>query len=223
MATTIGNTVSRIRNTIKAVKTDAFITDRFIYSLIQKHSSFYLKQEIEKKRYDSLDSLFVTIPCVDLVEIDRADECCEVQSGCTIMRTKDKLPGIMYGPDGPLLKNVSSIDGSTVLYKTDPKTFNRIVMTSGHKYNKNRYYWIVDNYLYIPDISWPQVQFKLVPDGDISALQCGSSPCTRIQDLPVPVPDYLFTLIEQNVLKELGFTQQVPQDPQIADKQSLTR
>lgn len=30
MATTIGETVSRIRNVVKAVKEDAFLTDRFI-------------------------------------------------------------------------------------------------------------------------------------------------------------------------------------------------
>ena len=30
--TTIGETISRVRNTLKAVKEDAFLTDRIIYS-----------------------------------------------------------------------------------------------------------------------------------------------------------------------------------------------
>ena len=36
MSTTIGYTVSRVRNTLKAVKEDAFLTDRFIYSVVSK-------------------------------------------------------------------------------------------------------------------------------------------------------------------------------------------
>ena len=38
--TTIGEVVSRVRNQMKAVRQDAFLTDRFIYSVIGKHAKW---------------------------------------------------------------------------------------------------------------------------------------------------------------------------------------
>ena len=42
MSTTIGETVSRVRNTLKAVKEDAFLTDRFIYSVVSKFAKLFI-------------------------------------------------------------------------------------------------------------------------------------------------------------------------------------
>ena len=40
--TTIGSVISRIRGQVKAEVQDAFVTDRYIYSLIEKYAQFYL-------------------------------------------------------------------------------------------------------------------------------------------------------------------------------------
>ena len=37
---TIGETISRVRGQVKAEVQDAFVTDRYIYSLIEKHAQF---------------------------------------------------------------------------------------------------------------------------------------------------------------------------------------
>lgn len=222
MATTIGSAISRVRNIIKAVRTDAFLTDRFLYSLIVKYADLYIKQELEKKRWLAFFSLFRTIPCVDLVEVDKVEACCDVESGCTIMRTSDKFPLIMGSIFGPLIRSVTSIDGSTILQRIEPTTYARIYKTSGAKYNTTLYYWFLNGYLYFPNISWPQVKIDALFQGDISRLQCENA-CVLVQDSPTPIPDYLFALIEQNVLKELGMELQIPQDPQTSDKQSQLR
>ena len=141
MATTIGQAVSRVRNVIKAVKTDAFITDRFIYSMITKYAAMYIKQMLEKKKYGALTPLFTTLPCVDLIEVDKVEACCDIPSGCTIMRTKEKLPKIMGSIDGPLIRQISSIDGATEVENTTPLTYSRYAKTSGAKYDKSKTYW----------------------------------------------------------------------------------
>ena len=43
--TTIGEVISRIRNQIKAVDADSFITDRVIYSNIMKYAKMYIKRQ----------------------------------------------------------------------------------------------------------------------------------------------------------------------------------
>lgn len=220
--TTIGQAVSRVRNIIKAVRTDAFLTDRFIYSLITKYADLYIKQELEKKRWLAFFSLFRTLPCVDLIEVDKIEACCDIQSGCTFMRTSDKFPKIMGSVFGPLIRSVTSIDGSTILQRIEPTTYVRIAQTSGAKYNKTLYYWYLNGYLYFPNITWPQVKIDALFQGDLSRLQCDSA-CVPVQDSPTPIPEYLFALIEQNALKELGLEIQIPQDPQTSDKQSQLR
>ena len=43
--TTIGEAISRVRNTLKAVKEDPFLTDRTIYFAIIKYGQTLLKRE----------------------------------------------------------------------------------------------------------------------------------------------------------------------------------
>jgi len=220
--TTIGKAVSRIRNIVKAVKADAFITDRFIYSLILKYANMYIKQELEKGRFAAFTSLFRTLPCIDLIEVDKVEACCDVESGCTILRTKEKMPKIMSSINGPLIRYVSSIDGSTEVEATTPLTYTRLIRTSGYKYNKAAYYWYMNDYMYFPNLGWPQVKVDALFEEDIAKFQC-ENPCTIIQDSATPIPEHLFALIDQGVLKELGFTEQIPTDPEVSDKQSTTR
>jgi hypothetical protein len=95
--TTIGEAISRVRNLIKAVTMDSFVTDRVIYSLIQKYAKMYIKRESNIASRARFGSLFKRLPCIPLVEVDRIEACCDVKSGCTIMRTREKLPGIIEG------------------------------------------------------------------------------------------------------------------------------
>jgi len=222
MATTIGQAVSRIRNTIKAVKMDAFITDRYIYSLILKYSNMYMKQEMDKGKYMALMSVYKTIPCVDLIEIDKVSACCDIKSGCTIMRTKDKLPTFVTGEYGPLIRLVSSIDGSTDAAITTPHTYEVMQHSSGWKYNNQKYFYLLDEYMYFPDSNWPQAKVDAVFQDSIASLQCDNK-CQSIQNSTASVMDYLYALIEQGVLKDLGMSVQVPTDTAGADKQSLQK
>lgn len=215
---TIGQAVSRVRNVVKAVKTDAFLTDRFLWSLILKYGNLYMKQELEKGRFEAFNSLFKTLPCVDLIEVGTVEACCDLE-GCPIYRTKDKLPKIVTSLFGPLIRSVTSIDGSTILEKTQPATYQRLIKTSGAKYNKTKYYWIINDYLYFPNLLWPQVKVDALFEGSIAEFQCEDK-CALIQDQPTPIPDHLFALIEQGVLKDLGLSVQVPTDPATSDKQS---
>ena len=50
--TTVGEAISRVRNVLKAVKEDPFLTDRLIYSLIMKVAKTLIKRD------DRIESLF---------------------------------------------------------------------------------------------------------------------------------------------------------------------
>jgi len=209
--TTIGDTVSRVRNTIKAVKEDAFLTDRFIYSIILKYAKLYIRRLDNENKIMKFQSLFETLPCVDLIEIDKIEACCSgIKSKCTIMRTKDKLPLIFEGSFGPLFRTISSIDGSQKVWRTHPSLYVSMTNTTSFIYNKFKYYWYLDGHLYFPNIIWESVKIEGLWEDSTSHFKCNVDPCKLKQDEPTHIPDYLFAEIEQAVLKDLGMLIQVP-------------
>ena len=53
--------ISRVRNVMKAVKEDAFTTDRFIYSLITKYADTLIKRDADTQNFYKKSTLFKPI------------------------------------------------------------------------------------------------------------------------------------------------------------------
>ena len=227
MSITIGEVVSRLRNTIKAVKADPFITDRYLYSMVVKYGQSAIRRQAILDRILKMSSLFRTIPCMDLEEVSPIEACCGAHlSNCRFKRTVEQLPNLLVGEYGPILRTVSSIDGSTEVYATTPSLYASMTKTSGFKYNPNKYYWYLNGYLYFPNLQWDGVMVQGIFDADITKYTCpdgsGQPTCTPRQDQPAPFPEFLLAEIEQNVLMELGILIQTPPDI-IGDKKSQLR
>ena len=90
--TTIGEAVSRVRNIVKGSTEDAFLTDRYIFSLIMKHAKFFIKKQDSLNEILRFNSFFRRLPCVELIEVDKVEACCDVKSNITVMRTSDEIP-----------------------------------------------------------------------------------------------------------------------------------
>jgi len=212
--TTIGEAISRVRNTLKAVKEDPFLTDRVLYYSIIKYGKTLLKREDNQYRLMRIGSIFSVLPMVELIDVDKVEAgCMGVYSGCYFKRTKDKLPDIFDGLFGPIIRTVSSIDGTQKVYRTAPGTWTSITKSSTFKYNKRPYFWYLNGYLYVPNVDWDAIRIEAIFDGDISEYTCDEeSKCQIRQDQILPFPEYLFSEIEQMTVKELTMTMQVPQD-----------
>lgn len=209
--TTIGEAISRVRNTLKAVKEDPFLTDRVIYHSIVKYGTTLLKREGNQNRLMRISSLFSVLPLVELIDVDKVEAgCFGVYSGCYFKRTKEKLPELLTGIQGPIIRTVSSVDGSIELFRTDPGTFSSMTKSTTFKYNKKQYFWFLDGYLYFPNLAWDAVKVEAIFENDVET--CDSDKCVIRQEQSLNIPDYLFSEIEQYVVKELTMTMQVPAD-----------
>lgn len=212
---TIGESISRVRNVLKAVKEDPFLTDRFIYSLIMKYAKTLIKRESMSGEIYKYRNLFTEIPCLDLIEVDKIEACCiGIRTGCTFMRSKDKLPELLQADDGPVIRAVTSLDYSQEAQQTYPTLYSTMTKTSNFKYNKTKYYWYLDGYIYLPNVTWEGVRVQAIFDDDISGLNCAEDAreCVLEQDRELNVPDHLFSEIEQMVLQEILMAGQVPSD-----------
>ena len=136
--TTIGEAISRVRNTLKAAKEDPFLTDRTIYFLLTKYGQTLLKREDNQFRLMKISSIFQVLPYLELIDVDKVEAgCIGIYSGCYFKRSKEKLPTILNGTFGPIIRTVSSIDGTIELFRTDPGTWVSMTKTTTFKYNRN--------------------------------------------------------------------------------------
>jgi len=209
---------------MKAVKDDAFVTDRFLYSLIMKYGRALLRREDSRAKLMRISSLFTTIPCIELIDTSPIEACClSIPTGCYIKRTKVKLPGITDGVHGPIFRLVSSVDRSQEVYQTDAATYERMLRSVNFKYNKKKYFWYIDGYLYFPNLDWDSVLIEGLFDDDTSAFQCDPAlQCVMRQDQDIAIPDYLFAEIENMAKADLGISAQLPTDG-ADDKQNVLR
>lgn len=220
---TIGDVISRIRNQVKSTKQDAFMTDRMIYSFVLRHAKWLMKREDGKNKLMAFSSVMQTMDFVELIEVDKVEACCTgIKSDCKIKRTKDKLPIFMQGYYGPLIRAVSSIDGSELMQPTTSVNYTRFSNGSTFKYNKTKYYWFLNDYLYFPNLEWDAVRVEGIFEDDISKWTCEEDSCILRQEQTFNVPDYLLGELEAQVFKDILGLYQIPPDPAI-DKQNIAR
>jgi hypothetical protein len=220
---TIGDVLSRIRTQVKAVRQDAFLTDRVIYTFVLKHAKWLMKREDAKNRILGFSGVAQTMDFVELIEVDKVEACCTgLSSDCKIKRTKEKMPVFMQGYYGPLIRTVSSLDGSEELQPTNPNSYLAMSRSKNFKFNKAKYFWYLDDYLYFPNLDWDAVRIEGIFEDDISKFTCEVDNCMVRSDQTFNVPDYLFGELESQVFKDLAGIMQMPADMP-NDKQNALR
>lgn len=91
--TKIGDVISRVRGQVKAEVQDAFVTDRYIYSLLLKFAQLLMRRQDNANKLIKFNSVWETLPLLELIDVDKVEaECSGIRSGVKIKRTKHKLP-----------------------------------------------------------------------------------------------------------------------------------
>ena len=147
---TLRGLVSTVRSSHKLLSTDGILTDRSIAAELKVSTFLLLKRETNLRKLWATDTLFTTIPCLELIEVPLSD-CCEYSDECMIARSKFKVPRISEGNYQYLIQGVYSIN---VLGGRGKKlkeiTVNRYVnLLKLPVVKKEEYYMIVNDYIYI--------------------------------------------------------------------------
>lgn len=141
--------VSDVRSTHKLLSTDSLITDRAIVSEIKNNSRMLIKRETNLRKLWATDTLFTTIPCLEMCEVP-ISECCNYVDDCTVSRSKEKLPRMSEGNYQYVIQGVYSINAmSGKGVKLKEITVNRYInLLNLPIIKKEVYYWISNGYLY---------------------------------------------------------------------------
>lgn len=219
----INDVISRLRSQIKGISQDAFLTDRMIYTFVLKNAKFLMKREDSKNKLMAFSGVIQTMDYVELIEVDKVEACCTgIASDCTIKRTKEKLPIFLQGYFGPLIRTIASLDGSEELQPILPTIYSSLSKSKNFRFNKTKYFWFIDDYIYFPNLEWEAVRIEGIFEDDISAFTCEEDSCIKKQDQSFNVPDYLLSELEAQSFKDIMGMYQVPVDTAV-DTQNIAR
>jgi hypothetical protein len=165
---TLRKLISDVRSMHKILSTDSLITDRAIASEIRNNSLLLIKRETNLRKLWATDTVFTTIPCLEMVEVP-ISECCEYVDECTIARTKFKIPGIAEGNYQYVIQGVYSINAlGGKGKKLKEITVNRYInLLKLPIIKKEEYYWITNEYLYVNNPMIKSIRFVALFEKDI--------------------------------------------------------
>lgn len=195
--------VSDVRATFKLISSDTILTDRAILSEIRSNALLLIKRETNLRKLWATDTVFTTIPCVDMVEVP-ISECCEYVDNCTIARSKLPIPRISEGNYQYVIQGVYSINAmSGKGKKLKEITVNRYInLLKLPIVKQEEYFWITNNYLYVTNPFVKAARLVALFEEDVpnellyGECGCGDSItddewCKNPLDKEFPLPGYL--------------------------------
>jgi len=145
---TIGNIIDKILTPYEKgiASDDTRASPRFVYSKMLDARNVLINQQQNKTQKVS-QWVYQTLPCVELIKAPTHECPCLPAVGCTIYKTKYKLPETLVNLDRHLIQSVTSIDGTRDFSET---SWEEKQYKSGNRYTANKPdYYIRSGYLYV--------------------------------------------------------------------------
>ena len=195
---------------------DVRLTKRHIYNKLLTTRALLLSKEVNKKRKLSAWN-YSTLPCVEIIEIASNEECpCIPDVGCSVYRSKHKLPKPIVSLSSYMIKGVYSTDAQRSIKFTEVSV-NQSKYTKGGKYSSNNNKYMLHNgYIYIISKVAPiAVSIDLLVEDIMEAYNfvnyCNNNSvdcADKILEKEFPIDGYLLEPLIQITIDELisGFS-----------------
>jgi hypothetical protein len=161
-----------------------------------------IRQDLEKKRSIS-DNITQSLGCVSVSLVDSSVCPCRISSGCTIMRTVERIPTTIELYNRNLLTRVGPAIIAQRAYTI--VSYQRASTFGNGKYNKNEVgVFLHDGYLYLinadPELSYISVEGVFEePSEAAKYFTCEGEPCYT-DDSRYPISATMVELMKQRIL-----------------------
>jgi hypothetical protein len=199
---TYSEAVSKITNSLKLLNKDERISRRYVLHVLKDISSNLISQKLLDRTLGREMNLYTKIECFEFKKEDvKKCSIIEFRKCRTLMKSKKKLPKLIYSRFGSSVKEVTSLDGIFDFTIITPEQYRRNLRRM-YSVNSDVYFYVdSDNYAYIPDKEIFTVDLTVLTVDNDEAEECSSCKevgCKSGWDYEFIVPDKL----EQAVFKE---------------------
>lgn len=207
--------VSRVRNGLNSLSKDDRISRRYILHIGRQKSTFYISQKLNDRSLYREDNLYKVVNCLELERIDVTKcDIIEFRRCKSIMKSKNKLPKLIYSRYGNTLKEVTTIDDEKEFKATTPAQYRR----DQNRVSATDYinFYVKDGYLYLLDTEIERVNLYLITVetetcDQVSACD-NTEDCKSLWDYEFIIPDKLEEVILAETVKEVAMKKQTPID-----------
>lgn len=209
--------ISKVRNALNQVNADTQLTNRYLWSEIWSAAKVVIKQDADnyRKLYNQ-SGLWQSI-CVKMKPVSPIMcDCLDLPMDCVLYRSQWALPKILESAQGFVYRFISSPDLSVKFTLVTPYDYDR---KSKVKYNREKYVFLHDGYLWAPNAQFPMLtvsgvfeDYALKPEFNCDAAATTDSQCASILDTPSGIPDYMEQSVMSIVLKVLYTSLQIQTD-----------
>ena len=207
--------VSDVRGRHKLLSGDNRINDRVILSQVRASALLLIKRETNLRKLWSTDTVFTTIPCLEMKEVS-ISECASYVDECTIARSVYKIPRITEGNYQYVIQGVYSVNamggkGKKIKEISINRYLNLLKLPI---IKKEEYFWISNGYLYVTNPFIKAIRISALFEEDVPnnvlypECDCGitvslEERCKNPLDKDFPLPGYLEKQVMDLVTKEL--------------------
>jgi len=212
--TTRAEIISRLRNGLNEVTGDSRFSNRYLWNVFMTASRDLIKQDADRGRIYSQANMWDTI-CIKMQPVSSSlCDCISFPSECTVYRSKEKLPKFIESTDGFIYRFIGTPDLSKTFTLVSPFQYS---VKREIKYNKEKYTFLHNGYIYTPDHTYPQILISGIFEGDTNKFKCDGSEdtvghCYHSLAQNISLNDYLVRTAIGLSLQELMGSKQSPKD-----------
>lgn len=208
----VRDVISQLRTATNSITPDVRKTNQFLNSVLVNTTNLILKREVEtRKIYRSIE-IFKPIDCINLEPVPTSSCGVFIPNCNTIMKSTIKIPKAYQSSTGYIIM-VYAIDRSVQFHQITPSDY---INTRKRQYKgKQKYFWIIDDYLYIPDSSIGIVTALglFIDNSQVDAINHPEIKCHKFMDSESSIPDWLRKDVIDTATNIIaGVTLRIPQD-----------
>lgn len=201
--------VDRITTTLRQVSKDRWMSSRFILSILEEKMRFLLSQKLRDKTLYRESNLYSQINCFEFEKVDRINcDIIEFRTCQKIMKSKKRLPELIYSRFGDSIRVVSNLDQTERLDKTTPTDYMR---GKKRKFDFNPpMFYERDGYLYLLNTQIEAAFVELITLDTQKAkeadCECEKDECKSALDYNFIGSDKLKEIVVQQTIQEITQT-----------------
>jgi hypothetical protein len=209
--------IESLRKKLQEAGSDSTFSNQFLYNSLMEQAQWLIRRETMSGKIYTNNSFFQTLGCQEVVEQGATDCCCPVKTHCKVYRLKDPLPELWLDDKGPVIRMVTSVDGTTEFVMTTPGTWQNKRHDPYQKMIDTKYVFFHDNYLWFPEHNPHRVNidgFYTHDISDKSLCREKKGDCIRFLDTSFQVPEWLHAEMLAKTIQLLTMSKQIPEDQQ---------